>query len=91
MCNMPTNSLHKRPLGIDELDANHYRVSVHKYGFFLCRRGTARILLGNQTYLLSPRIICASIHQTHSSGFSRKVLISTEYSWKIQWMHIIRL
>lgn len=58
MCNMPTNSLHKRPLGIEELDANYYRVSVHKYGFFLCRRGTARILLGNQTYLISENHLC---------------------------------
>lgn len=25
----------KRPLNIDELNANHYTVSVHKYGFIL--------------------------------------------------------
>lgn len=25
----------KRPLNIDELNANHYTVSVHKYGFFV--------------------------------------------------------
>lgn len=39
----------KRPLNIDELNANHYTVSVHKYGFFLCTEGKARILLGSNT------------------------------------------
>lgn len=55
---MQNSSIHKRPLGIDELNANHYKVSVHKYGFFLCRRGTARILLGNKTYLISGNHLC---------------------------------
>lgn len=55
---MQNSPIHKRPLGIDELNANHYRVSVHKYGFFLCRRGTARILLGNHTYLISENHLC---------------------------------
>lgn len=55
---MQNDSIYKRPLGIDELNANHYRVSVHKYGFFLCKRGTARILLGNKTYLISENHLC---------------------------------
>lgn len=55
---MQSHSFHKRPLGIDELNANHYRVSVHKYGFFLCCRGTARILLGNKTYLIKRNHLC---------------------------------
>lgn len=55
---MQNNSLQKRPLDIDELNANHYMVSVHKYGFFLCKRGTARILLGNKTYLISDKHLC---------------------------------
>lgn len=55
---MQNSSIHKRPLGIDELNANHYKVSVHKYGFFLCNRGTARILLGNKTYLISKNHLC---------------------------------
>lgn len=55
---MQNDSIHKRPLGIDELNANHYRVSVHKYGFFLCRRGTARLLLGNNIYLISENHLC---------------------------------
>lgn len=55
---MQNHSIHKRPLGIDELNANHYRVSVHKYGFFLCRRGTARLLLGNNIYLISENHLC---------------------------------
>lgn len=48
----------KRPLNIDELNANHYTVSVHKYGFFLCTEGKARILLGSNTYLISRNYLC---------------------------------
>lgn len=48
----------KRPLGIDELNANHYRVSAHKYGFFLCMKGSARIVLGNKTYMVSRNHLC---------------------------------
>lgn len=55
---MQNSSIHKRPLDIDELNANHYRVSVHKYGFFLCRSGTARILLGNKIYIISENHLC---------------------------------
>lgn len=55
---MQNGSIHKHSLGIDELKANHYRVSVHKYGFFLCTRGTSRILLGNNTYLISENHLC---------------------------------
>lgn len=49
---------YKRPLNIDELNANHYMVSVHKYGFFLCEDGTARILLGSNTYRISRNHLC---------------------------------
>ena len=45
-------------LTIDELQANHQTVSVHKYGFFLCLAGTARILLGNNVYQLLPGCLC---------------------------------
>lgn len=55
---MQNDSFTRRPLGIDELDANHCRVSAHKYGFFLCLKGTARILLGNKTYLISKNHLC---------------------------------
>lgn len=55
---MQNDSIHKRPLGIDELNANHYKVSVHKYGFFLCRKGKGRILLGDKTYLISKNHLC---------------------------------
>lgn len=55
---MQNCSIHKRPLGIDELNANHYKVSVHKYGFFLCKRGTARILLGNNIYIITENHLC---------------------------------
>lgn len=50
--------LYKQPLKIDELNANHYVVSVHKYGFFLCREGMARILLGSNTYQIFRNHLC---------------------------------
>lgn len=43
---------------IDRLNANRYVVSVHKYGFFLCRQGTARILLGSKVYRISRNHLC---------------------------------
>ena len=49
---------YKQPLKIDELNANHFVVSVHKYGFFLCEKGTARILLGSNTYRISRNYLC---------------------------------
>lgn len=49
---------YKKPLNIDELDANHYIVSAHKYGFFLCRNGSARILLGSNIYIISQNHLC---------------------------------
>lgn len=61
---MQNNSIHKRPLGIDELNANHYKVSVHKYGFFLCKRGTARILLGNNIYIITENHLCIYTQNT---------------------------
>lgn len=48
----------ERPLKIDELNANHYMVSVHKFGLFLCREGSARILLGSNTYQISRNCLC---------------------------------
>lgn len=55
---MQNDTLQKRPSGIEELNANHYKVSVHKYGFFLCRRGTAKVLLGEKIYLISCNHLC---------------------------------
>ncbi len=52
------DSLRRRSLGIDELHANHFVVSVNKYGFFLCLKGSARILLGEEIYRLSPGSLC---------------------------------
>ena len=49
---------YRRPLNIDELNANHYMVSVHKYGFFLCQKGTSRIILGANTYRISRNSLC---------------------------------
>lgn len=49
---------HNRQLKIDELNANHYMVSVHKYGFFLCLKGNARILLGSNIYQISKNHLC---------------------------------
>ena len=55
---MQNDSIHRRPLGIDELNANRYKVSAHKYGFFLCKKGSARVLLGNKTYLIAENHLC---------------------------------
>lgn len=45
-------------LDINDLQANHYTVSVHKYGFFLCLAGKAHILLGKSMYELSEGSMC---------------------------------
>ena len=45
-------------LDVNDLQANHHTVSVHKYGFFLCLAGTARILLGKNVYELSVGSLC---------------------------------
>lgn len=58
MCNIQNDIYHKTPLSIGELKANHFKVSAHKYGFFLCRKGSARIMLGNKTYFISVNHLC---------------------------------
>ena len=58
-------------MDIDQLVANCNIVSVHKYGFFLCRRGTASIFLGDEVYRLS-RNTCAFILLTLLSEYSKK-------------------
>ena len=45
-------------LNIDDLLANEQTVSVHKYGFYLCLEGTARILLGKNVYRLIRGCLC---------------------------------
>lgn len=45
-------------LNIDDLLANEQTVSVHKYGFYLCLEGTARILLGKNVYRLTRGCLC---------------------------------
>ena len=52
------NTLGNGTLKIDELQANYHTVSVHKYGFFLCLHGSARILLGKNVYMLSKGSLC---------------------------------
>lgn len=47
-------------MNINELWCNRRMMSVHKCGFFLCLRGTARILLGKEVYHLRPG--CLSIY-----------------------------
>lgn len=47
-----------RTRDINELDANNNVVSVNKCGFFLCRSGTAKVLLGNNVYTMSHNIMC---------------------------------
>lgn len=43
---------------IHDLYANYRTVSVHKYGFFLCRTGCGRILLGSRIYEITPNVLC---------------------------------
>lgn len=43
---------------IEELDANVRMVSVHKCGLYLCRRGSARVLLGSGIYEVGPNSLC---------------------------------
>lgn len=43
---------------INELEANHSVVSINKIGFFLCRRGTARIMLGRNIYAVHRNRLC---------------------------------
>lgn len=50
--------LNEHKLSINDLIANQRTVSVHKYGFFLCEEGTARILLGSNTYQVSRNFLC---------------------------------
>lgn len=45
-------------LNIDDLLANVQTVSVHKYGFYLCLEGSARILLGKNVYRLTRGCLC---------------------------------
>lgn len=45
-------------LNIEELEANRQTVSAHKYGFFLCKAGEARILLGSNIYSISCNHLC---------------------------------
>lgn len=52
------DSFGNKTLTIEELDANHQTVSVHKYGFGLFLSGTARILLGKNVYNLSAGSLC---------------------------------
>lgn len=51
-------SSEKPYIDINELDANRYKVSAEKYGFFLCVQGKAEILLGAQTYRIGPKHLC---------------------------------
>lgn len=55
---MQKYSFRTKPSGIDELDANYHKVSAHKYGFFLCTKGNALILLGNKTYFIAENHLC---------------------------------
>lgn len=43
---------------VHDLYANYRKVSVHKYGFFLCLTGRGRILLGSSIYEIGPNALC---------------------------------
>lgn len=46
------------PHTIHDLYANYRKVSVHKYGFFLCLTGRGKILLGSRVYEIGPNTLC---------------------------------
>lgn len=52
------NTSEQGTLTIDELLANYQTVSVHKYGFFLCLAGNARIMLGSNVYRIAKGCLC---------------------------------
>lgn len=59
MCKMRNQQSDNRPVRrFEKLNANHYKVSVHKYGFFLCTGGSAKVLLGEKTYIVTANHLC---------------------------------
>lgn len=46
------------PLTLEDLNANRFMVSVNEYGLFLCRKGTARVLMGSQVYRIYRNCLC---------------------------------
>lgn len=47
-----------RMLDIDQLLANYATVSENKCGFFLCRRGSADLLLNNKSFHVEAGMMC---------------------------------
>ena len=47
-----------RMLSVGQLLANYATVSQNKYGFFLCRKGEAEILLDNRSYQIEAGVMC---------------------------------
>lgn len=45
-------------LDVRQLLANHATVSQNKYGFFLCRKGEADILLNNRSFHIEAGVLC---------------------------------
>lgn len=50
--------MNKSNVSIHDLYANYRKVSVHKYGFFLCLTGRAKVLLGSRIYEIGPDTLC---------------------------------
>ena len=53
------------PFTFDSLKANHLVVAVHKYGFFLCLRGSCRIMLGGRQYSIQRNSLCIYTPNTY--------------------------
>lgn len=45
-------------VNLEELEANISTISVEKYGFFLCKSGAAKVLLGEKVYNIGPDDLC---------------------------------
>lgn len=75
--------MNSKRLHIEDMAARHYTVSVNKYGFFLCLRGTARILLGSKTYLIGANHLCiytpnAFLHIMENSDDVAGILVEND-------------
>lgn len=55
---MQSHSVIHIPAKIDRLNANRFAVAAHKYGFFLCRKGCARIMLAGKIYNIRQNDLC---------------------------------
>lgn len=69
-------------LDVEQLLANYATVSQNKYGFFLCRKGEADILLDRHNFHIEAGMLCLYTPYT----FIRIVRHTDDISWRVNWM-----